>query len=158
MKRLISLILTLALSLCALASCSLFGSVAESGDVTVVVEVADGKYDVYEIDLKKVENKSEGAVGVLEALKDRKDNPLTFDIADSGYGKFVKGIRGIEEDAAAGKYVTVYTSLEKDFGTWEGVGSLEYEGVTLKSAAVGISSMAIEAGMIILFRLEESQW
>ena len=52
----------------------------------------------------------------------------------------------------------VYTSLEKDFGTWEGVGVLEYEGITLKSAGVGVSEMSVVSGTTILFRLEASQW
>ena len=158
MKKSVSLILTLAIALCSLASCSLFGSVAEAGDVTVVIETEDGKYDVYKTYLENVDNKSEGAFGVLEYLRDREDNPLTLNLIDSTYGKYLKGIGGIEEDTAAKKYVMVYTSLEKDFGTWDGVVTLDYEGVTLKSCAVGISGMTVEPGMIILFRLEVSPW
>lgn len=158
MKRLISLILTLALGLCALASCSLFGSVAESGDVTVVIETEDGKYEVYKAYLEEIENKSEGVVGVLEHLKDREENPLPLNMADSSYGKYIYGIGSIEEDLSAKKYVMVYTSLESDFGTWDGVGTLEYEGITLKSAGVGISSMSVEKNTVVLFRLEASPW
>ena len=158
MKKLVSLILTLALCLCALASCSLFGSVAEAGDVTVVIETEDGKYEVYKTYLEDVENKSEGVVGVLEHLKSREDNPLPLNMADSTYGKYIYGIGSVEEDLSAKKYVMVYTSLERDFGTWDGVGTLEYEGVTLKSAGVGISSMSVEKNTIILFRLEVSPW
>ena len=158
MKKTIALSLILALLICSLASCSLFGSVAEAGDVTVVIETEDGKYEVYKTYLEDVENKSEGVVGVLEHLKSREDNPLPLDMADSTYGKYIYGIGSREEDLSAKKYVMVYTSLEKDFGTWDGVGTLEYEGVSLKSAGVGISSMSVEAGIIILFRLEISQW
>jgi hypothetical protein len=158
MKKLLSLILTLALIMCAFASCSLFGGVEEEGAVTVVIETEDGKYDVYKANLEEVENKSEGAVGVIEALRDRKDKPLSVNMTDSAYGKYIKGIGGLEEDALSKKYVMTYTSLEKDFGTWDGVGTLEYGGVTLKSCAVGVSAMTVEAGMIILFRLEASQW
>ena len=85
MKKLVSLILTLALCLCALASCSLFGSVAEAGDVTVVIETEDGKYEVYKTYLEDVENKSEGVVGVLEHLKSREDNPLPLNMYHTIY-------------------------------------------------------------------------
>jgi hypothetical protein len=128
------------------------------GDVTVVIETEDGKYDVYKTYLENVDNKSEEAFGVLEYLRDREDNPLPLNLIDSTYVKYLKGIGGIEEDTAAKKYVMVYTSLEKDFGTWDGVVTLDYEGVTLKSAAVGISGMTVEPGIIILFRLEVSPW
>lgn len=158
MKKTLALLLTLALLVCSLASCSLFGSVADEGDVTVVIEAEDGSYTVYKTYLEDVEKKDEGVVGVLEHLSKRANNPLKLNMTDSQYGKYIHGIGGIEEDLTAKKYVMVYTSLEKDFGTWDGVVTLEYEGVTLKSAGVGISSMSVESGTVVLFRLEVSPW
>ena len=152
------LALTLAMILAALCLFSCSPKVDEEGDVLVVIEFEDGTAKEYELLLEKVENKDEGAAGILEYLKNREEDPLSLNMSDSTYGKYIHGIGGIEEDTAANKYVMVYTSVEKDFGTWEGVGELTYKGRTLKNAGVGVSEMTVESGMIILFRLEVSAW
>ena len=154
-KRLSALLLVVITASLSLFACS---TVEEKGDVTVVIENEEGEYDAYKVYLEDVENKSEGVVGILEHLSGREDNPLHLKMSDGPYGKFLTEIGSVKEDLAAKKYITVYTSLEKDFGTWEGVGVLDYEGTTLKSSGVGISEMSIESETIILFRLEVSQW
>ena len=158
MKKIITLILTLAMAVSLLSSCSIFGLFADSGEMTVIVESEDGSYTAYSVSLGEVKNKAEGVAGVLEHLRDREEEPLALDMSDSTYGKYVYGIGGIAEDPTAGKYIPIYTSLEKDFGTWEDVGTIEYEGITLKSAGVGISSMTVESGIVVLFRLEVYSW
>lgn len=154
-KKLSALLLVVIMATISLFACSTF---EEKGDVTVVIENEDGEYDVYKVYLEDVENKSEGAAGIIEHLSKREKNPLHLKMSDGSYGKFLTEIGSIKEDSAAKKYIIVYTSLEKDFGTWEGVGVLDYEGITLKSSGVGISEMSVESDMIILFRLEVSQW
>ena len=70
--RILSLALALVLVVMAMTSCSLlWGEVAEGGDVTVVIENADGTYEVYKTYLEEVENKQEGAKGVIEHLSER---------------------------------------------------------------------------------------
>ena len=130
------------------------GEVGEEGDVSLVVENRDGSYDVYKVYLEDVTNKEEGVYGVVEFIMRRKENPITADIVDSSYGAYVNSIGSLTPDASKNEYVCLYTSLEKDFGTWDGVKSVVYEGVTLKEAGVGLTSMSIEKGTVVLFRIE----
>ena len=151
MKKILSLILAVAMMLL-LVACA--GEVGEEGDVSLVVENRDGSYDVYKVYLEDVTNKEEGVYGVVEFIMQRKENPITADIVDSSYGAYVNSIGSLTPDASKNEYVCLYTSLEKDFGTWDGVKSVVYEGVTLKEAGVGLTSMSIEKGTVVLFRIE----
>lgn len=152
MKRILSLVIVVVLLASAMVSCellSIFGSVAEEGDVTVVVEAVDGSYEVYKTYLENVENKDEGAKGVVEHLNNGEDK-LHLVMEESTYGAFVTEIGRIKQ--ADGKYVMVYTSVKSD--SYEGAPSVDYDGVTLYQSAVGLSGMTVEAGTVILFRLE----
>ena len=151
MKKILSLILAVAMMIL-LVACG--GQVGEEGDVSLVVENRDGSYDVYKVYLEDVTNKEEGVYGVVEFIMQRKENPITADIVDSSYGAYVNSIGSLTPDASKNEYVCLYTSLEKDFGTWDGVKSVVYEGVTLKEAGVGLTSMSIEKGTVVLFRIE----
>ena len=150
-RKFLAVILLVCVAILTFASC---GFVGESGDVTVVIESRDGEYTVYKTYLENIENKSEGAVGVLEDLSARENDPLSLDMVDSTYGAYINSIGGLTPDTAKGEFISVYTSCEADFGTWEGVGVIEYEGTTLKSSGLGISSMTVTKGVIILFRIE----
>ena len=153
-KRILAMILVVAVIMAAMTSCDLFyGDVAEQGDVTVVVENTDGTYQVYKTYLENVENKEEGAKGVIEHLHVREDNPLSLEMVDGSYGAYVKAIGNIEENPADGAYVMVYTSVEAD--SYDSAPTVEYEGVTLYQAGLGLSGMTVESGTVILFRLEK---
>ena len=156
-KRLFALILATLMLTLSLVSCDLFlGEVAEEGDITVVVENTDGSYDVYKTYLEEVENKKEGAKGVVEHLEGREDSPLYLEMTDSTYGAYVSAIGSIKESAADKMYVIVYTSVATD--SYDGAPTLDYEGATLYQAGMGLSSMAVPAGGVILFRLEKSPY
>ena len=130
------------------------GTLGEEGDVSVVIENRDGTYTVYKAYLEDVKNRGEGVYGVIQYLMERENNPLTADIVDSTYGAYVNAIGSLTPDTAAGEFVSVYTSLEKDFGTWDGVGTVDYEGKTLTAAGVGLTSMSAEKDTVVLFRIE----
>ena len=151
MKKILSLVLVIVIAV-GLVSCN--GILGEKGDVSLVVENRDGTYEVYKVYLEDVENKDEGVYGVIELLIKREKNPLSADIAESVYGAYINSIGFLTPDASKNEYISIYTSLEKDFSTWEPVGVIEYEGVTLKTAGVGLSSMSAEKGTVILFRIE----
>ncbi len=153
-NRILVLILTVAVLMAAMTSCDLlFGKVAERGDVTVVVENTDGSYLVYKTYLENVENKEEGAKGVIEHLHGREENPLSLEMVDGAYGAYVKAIGDIEENPAESAYIMVYTSVKAD--SYEEAFTVEYEGVTLYQAGLGLSGMTVESGTVILFRLEK---
>lgn len=139
-----------------LCSCDLlFGGVDEEGKITVVVENTDGSYQVFEATLDAVENKEEGAKGVLEHLNQGKDG-LYLEMTDSTYGAYVSAVGNIRENPSEGLYVMVYTSVSKD--SYEGAPTLNYNGEVLYQAGVGLSGMTVEAGGIILLRLEGSPY
>ena len=152
MKRLLAVFVLAALMLGCLCSCDLLkNSVAEEGDVTVVVENSDGSYDAYDLVLETVENKDEGVKGILEHLN-KGDDKLYLEMTDSTYGAYISAIGKIKEDMASGSYVMVYTSIETD--SYEGAPTVDYNDTTLYQSGVGISAMKVESGTVILFRLE----
>ena len=152
--RILALLLALVTAASILTSCSLiFGDVADSGSFTVLVENTDGSYEVYKTDLDSLENKSEGAKGVVEHLNTG-DDRLYLEMVDGGYGAYLSSIGNIRE--GDGYYVIVYTSVASD--SYEGAPTVVYEGVTLYQAGVGLSGMTVEAGGVILFRLEKSPY
>lgn len=155
-NRILALLLALVIALFALTSCDiLFGDVADKGNVTVVVENADGSYDVFKTNLDAVENKKEGAKGVIEHI-DGTNDKFYLEMVDSTYGAYVSAIGSIKESYADKMYVIVYTSVAAD--TYDGAPTLQYEGVTLYQAGVGLSGMTVEEGTVILFRLEVSPY
>ena len=153
-NRLLALLLLVAVVLSVTSCGIIFGDVAEQGDITVVVENTDGSFEVYKTYLENVENKSEGAKGVIEHLNKRERDPLTFEMINGAYGAYLTAIGNIRE--GDGYYVIVYTSVEAD--SYEGAPTVQYEGVTLYQAGLGLSGMRAEAGGIILFRLEKSPY
>ncbi len=152
-NKILSLVLVIALM--ALTSCSyIFGDVAEQGVATVVVENTDGSYESFKVYLDKLENKSEGAKGVLEHLN--KNDDLYLEMVDSTYGAYVSAVGSIKESATDKMYVIVYTSLASD--SYDGAPTLDYKGATLYQAGLGLSGMTVDEGVIILLRLEESPY
>ena len=149
MKKIIAFICILTMLL-PLASCK--KKIAEEGDVTVVVEDTNGNYEVYMTYLENVENKNEGALGVLENLKNREENPLHLVYQSSSYGAFITEIGSIKQDETAGAYIMVYTSAEID--SYVDAPTVNYGEALLFSSGVGVNLMTVEAGCVILFRLE----
>ena len=55
----------------------------------------------------------------------------------------------MEEKPEAGEFIYLYTSVAKDFDVSEYASTVEYQGKTLTSSGVGVSSMSVEDGAII---------
>ena len=156
MKKLLVLLLALACVLGSLTSCEYIfgGGVEDAGEVSLVIESSDGSYEVFDLSLEEVENKSEGAKGLIEHLS--QNNGLKVDMIEGVYGAYVSAIGSISESSVDGIYVMVYTSVKTD--AYEGSPTVEYEGVTLYQSGVGISDMSVAQGTVILFRLESSPY
>ena len=150
MKKFLALLLCAATLMLTFTSC--MKKVGEEGDVTVIVETANGEYEVYKTYLENVENKSNGVLGVLENLAAREENPLHIVYSESAYGAYITEIGSIKEDSASAAYVMVYTSIAAD--SYEGAATVTYEETLLYSSGVGVSMLSANAGTIILFRLE----
>ena len=152
MKKILALLIALT-TLLTLFACT---ALPEEGDVTVLVETEEGEYEVYRVHLEDVENKTSGVVGIFEHLAERENNPLPSELDDTGYGAFVKSVGSLTPEGS--EYISLYTSEEADFAVpsqWmPTVPEVEYEGITLKYSGVGLSSMTIKSGTVILCRLE----
>lgn len=153
-KRILALVLAIVTVLLSFASC---GKVAEEGNVTVVIEGRDGEFTVYKTYLENVENKAEGAVGVLENLRDRETNPLSVNIGSGSYGAFLNSIGSLEPNPE-NEYIAIYTNEENDFAVpseyMPTVSTASYDGMTLTYSGVGLGSMTVQDGTVLLFRIE----
>lgn len=118
------------------------------GTATVVIDGSQQK--VYTVDLKKNGFTTEDRGWDLVIwLADNEE--LSFTASSSAYGKYFTSIGELREDAASYTYISVYTSVEKDFSTYEPVLKVDYEGKTLTMSGVGISGMHLESGCVIYF-------
>jgi hypothetical protein len=155
-NRLIALTLLIALFALIFTSCDT-GNVAERGTATVVIEERDGSFTTYGVDLSLIENRSEGALSLLEYLASIEGSTLYYNAQwGGGYGAFLTSIGSLTPEG--NEFVSVYTSEECDFATpteWAPVvPSVVFEGKTIYSSGLGISSMTVKDGTVILFRID----
>ena len=115
----------------------------EAGEMTLVL--AGDSVVEYEIDLAKVDI-DRGLVSVLEYLKEEKG--LEYEISGTYLNKVGK-IENNAANAAEGKYLYIYTSVEADIDVSQYASEVEYEGKTLTSSGVGAAEMHIEDGCVI---------
>ena len=141
MKKILTLILTISLLVCALASCSIATPEKDSvGNVTFVI--ATETPQVYDVPLSLLSDEA-GLLPVFEYLNEHND--VEYDVM----GTMINGIGGLENDYEKGSYVYIYTSVEKDFDVSEYKMEIEYEGKTLVSSGVGFNEMTLVDGAII---------
>lgn len=160
MKNVKSIISTVALALVlalALTACT-GGDVGLEGTATLVIEGRDGAYTTYEVDLSKLERHDEGAISLLEYVASLEGSTLYYNVQwGGGYGAYVTSIGSLSPDPSC-EYISLYTSESADFAVpteyMPTVSTVEYSGKTLTYAGVGLSSMHINDGTVILFRVE----
>ena len=156
-KRIISVIaLALVLAL-AFTACS-SGDVGLTGTATLVVEGRDGTYTTYDVDLSKLEKHDEGAISLLEYVASLEGSTLYYNVQwGGGYGAYITSIGSLSPDPSS-EYISLYTTESKDFAVpteyMPTVPTVEYSGKTLTYSGVGLSSMHINDGTVILFRVE----
>ena len=156
--KILAILLTIAAIFCCLTSCG--GNVAASGTAYVVIENSAGAaepYTVYEVDLACVENKTEGALALLEYIASLEGSDLYYSASwGGGYGAYVNSIGSLSPSPT--EFIAVYTSNEADFATPDAympvVSTVDYNGMTLTYSGYGISQMNIKDGTVVLFRLE----
>ena len=146
-----------------LVSCGAGENVAKSGTASIVIETSgegSEKFVVYEVDLSILENRDEGALSLLEYICSQKNSTLYYSATwGGGYGAYISSIGPLNPIAANGEYISVYTSEECDFAVpteyFPTVSTAVFEDMTLKYSGVGISSMTVKDGTVIMFRLEK---
>ena len=141
MKKILALILALAMLVCIFTACS---QNDPEGNATLVI--ATEEKQVYDIPLSKL-GEGKGLMPAFEYLKTEKG--LEFD-ASMGY---LNSIGGLANDYDTGSYIYIYTSVEKDFDVSEYKEEITYEGTTLVSSGVGFEDMSLVDGAIIYIGL-----
>ena len=148
MKRFISLVLCIATTILCFASCS--KKIAEEGDVSVVIEVKDGEYEIYKTYLENVEYKHEGLLAVIKNLHARPRDPLHVEYTDESFSPRICEIGPLKE--GDGKYIVYYTSVETD--SFFGAPTVVYGDTLLHMAGIGVEMAEVPSGAVFLFRLE----
>ena len=97
---------------------------------------------VYEVELDGLEIKN-GLISVLDYLKS--ENKLDY-AETAGY---LDKVGPLENNAAEGKYIYIYTSVMADMDVSQYAMAVEYEGKILTSTGVGAKDMHIEDGCVI---------
>lgn len=120
----------------------------KDNEVAVVIKNGEKDFDVLTMTLNG-EKTGEEVVAALVA-----DGKLTVDWTDSSYGKWLNGIGSLKPDASKREFVSVLTSVEKDYGTGADVTTYTIGDMKLVSAAVGISQMTVESGAVIYFEIQ----
>ena len=156
-NRILAFILIAVITVLSLASCG-GGNVASTGTAKIVIEKAEGDYTVYEADLSKLERRDEGAISLLEYIASLEGSALYYNVQwGGGYGAYITSIDTLNPNPQ-NQYIAIYTTEEADFAVpteWSPtVATAKYENITLTYAGVGLSSMHINDGTVILFRLE----
>lgn len=148
MKKILRVTLALLVVIAGVVSLfSCFGTVADEGSVTVVIELEED-YTVYTVELENVEVGEKGALAILEYLSENEEMHLVVN------GTYIEELGALIPDAGANQYVSIYTSEEVDFGVAPFDTKVEYNGQTLTASGVGINSMTVNDGTVILFRME----
>lgn len=139
------IILSMLMNVC---SCKKTGDVADSGTATVVVAVGEDVRS-YTVLLDGIDG-SLGAIALLDYLKGKGE--LDYTAIDSGYGPYLTAVGHLTENPSEGIYVGIWTSVEADQDR-ESIfaSSVEYNGNTLYSTAVGMQELNVPAGAIIYF-------
>ena len=144
MKKILALLVVLALSFCMMASCSDKDKNESEGTVTLVIATEEPK--VYKVPLDKLED-GKGLMPMFEYLKEKKG--LEFDIS----GTMINSIGGLENDYEMGRYIYIYTSVKEDFDVSQYASEIEYKGETLVSAGIGFNEMRLKDGAVIYIGL-----
>ncbi len=157
-SRFLTLAVVLALVLSFLISCA-GGDVSAQGTAKIVVENGENDYTVYEVDLSKLEKRDEGALSLLEYIASEEGSTLYYNVQwGGGYGAYITAIGSLKPDPS-NQYIALYTTEDVDFAVpteWTPtVATAKYGDTVLTFAGVGLSSMHIKDGTVILFRLEE---
>ena len=135
--RILSLLLVLVLICSAFVGCA---ETSQTGFATIVIE-GDPAVE-YRVNLDKVEG-DDGLLSVLEYLKTA--NGLAYN-ADAG---FLTEVGEVKQDADAGVYIYIWTSVDADKDVSAYATTKDYKDMTLTSTGVGAKDMTVCDGAVI---------
>ena len=143
MKKIVSFLLVLTFML-ALSACGNTQDVNGSCRVVIMGETATQ----YSVDLSKVEV-SEGVFSLLKYLKDNEN--LTLEFNSGAYGAELTKLGALSPND--NEYICVWTSVSKDFDVSSWAQTTTYDGVSLTTSGLGVSSMTVEDNAVYYFSL-----
>ena len=137
------------------AGCEKQDGEALSGTMTFVLDDKNGTIETVEADLSDFTS-GDSAMDVIEKLAE--DKKMCYKGSEGAYGMMLSDV-GIYQDGAEkyivsqndaeGKYIYIYTNVEKDKNDYEDMTTVEYGGQTLAESLNSISSMSIEDGAVV---------
>ncbi len=142
-KRMLALILALIFIGLVFVGCKK-EEVSETGFCTIVIEGEPATE--YRVNLDKVTG-TDGLLSVLEYLKT--EEGLSYSFASG----MLTEVGAVKQDATAGKYVYIWTSVEKDFDVSTYASTKTYGDLTLTSSGVGAKDMTVSDGATIYIGL-----
>ncbi len=119
----------------------------EQNQMAVIIKIDDNNYK--NIVVSVVDNNT--AEDVLTYLQ--QENVLEMEFIDDQYGKYLTKLDVLQQDATAGKYLSVYTSDKDNHSVWAGATTYTVGDVTLAPASVGITELPVGSGTVLLFEL-----
>ena len=146
-KKILAFVLVTALALFALASCIKGESnpAGIEGD-TITVVVAGEAITEYTVELAKVTG-TDGLISVLDYLESIDAIDYELD------GTMLSKVGELENNAAAGKWIYVYTTVENDIDVSQYAITVEYKGQSITSSGVGAQDMTLEKDATIYIGL-----
>ena len=146
LARLLTVILVLCMVFLPLVACK---KQNVNGYCTVVV--ATEPETVYTVDLDKLGTVENGLMSVLDYLK--ANEGLTYESNDTGYGAFLTKILTLDSASITNGFITLLTSVEKDFDVTEYAVEKDYKGTKVVTSGLGSSSMTIQADAVYYIAL-----
>lgn len=142
--------LTLLLVLC-MVFLPLFACKKQNVNGYCTVVVATEPETVYTVDLDKLGTVENGLMSVLDYLK--ANEGLTYESNDTGYGAFLTKILTLDSASITNGFITLLTSVEKDFDVTEYAVEKDYKGTKVVTSGLGASSMTIQADAVYYIAL-----
>lgn len=128
------------------------GDPSEQPAQTMTLVLLKGDYvQEFTVTLSELPATSKGLIAVLDLLQSQ--GKLTYEAQDSTYGKFLTRVGELRQDEAAGTYLSLYTTVEKDKDVSAYATTLTYKDITLTSSGVGAESMTMEKDCIVVITL-----
>lgn len=154
-KRITAVLLTLVLALAlafAFAACTddTLPPAAQEGTFRILLAPASGEADVYTVDIAKLERKGESSVyDALVYLVDNEGLEMTG-TSSAEYGYMISTVGKLTPDSSKGEWISILTSVDR-YQDKESVYAVnrEYDGVTVWSSTVGVSSHRVEKDCVI---------
>ncbi len=146
-KKILAFVITVALALFALASCDTGGSTPQVNEGDTLTVVVAGEVTVeYTVQLDKITG-TNGLVSVLDYLESIDAIDYEMD------GTMLSKVGELENDATAGEWIYVYTTVEDDIDVSQYAMTVEYDGKSITSAGVGAADLTIEKDAVIYIGL-----